>query len=615
MDIVITGLQALDNEIGSNCINLALEFAKKHRVLYVNYPVDRMTLIREAKDPKIQKRKEMLKGKQENLIRIQENLWNLYPNTVLESIGMISHVGLFDFLNRINNKRFAKQISMAIRELGFKDFILFNDSDMFRSFYLKELLKPALYIYYSRDNLIAVDWWKRQGIRIEAALIRKSDLAVANSVYLNNYLKKFNPDSWYVGQGCDVSAFDMNLIKKAPDDITVIKKPIIGYIGALFTLRLDIEIIAYLAVQRPDWSIVLIGPEDDGFKSSNLHNLPNVFFLGSKNQADLPAYLSAFDVAINPQILNEVTIGNYPRKIDEYLAMGKPVVATRTEAMQVFEEHTYLASSKEEYLALVEKALKENSPALASAREAFGRSHTWEANANEIYMAIDKKRSGGRTQTPAVETHGAPSLKQRLKSNPKLKQFLIWMMTPTNQARPRLWVKLFLNPLKHKKGRHSLIRRRTRMDVFPWNDFSLGHDSTIEDFATINNGVGHVRIGNHTRIGLGNVLIGPVTVGNNIMFAQNIVLSGLNHGYEDITIPISQQKTTMAEIFIEDEVWIGANAVIVAGVTVGKHSIVAAGSVVTKSVPPYSIVGGNPAKLLKQYNEMTKQWERITDKP
>lgn len=202
------------------------------------------------------------------------------------------------------------------------------------------------------------------------------------------------------------------------------------------------------------------------------------------------------------------------------------------------------------------------------------------------------------------------SIKQRIKSDPKLKQFVIYLMTPTGQARPRAWVKLFLNPFKHHKGKGSLIRRRTRMDVFPWNDFSIGKGSTIEDFSTVNNGVGHVIIGDRTRIGLGNVLIGPVTVGNDIMFAQNIVLSGLNHGYEDINLPISQQKTSMAEIFIEDEVWIGSNAVIVAGVRVGKHSVVAAGSVVTKDVPAYSIVAGNPARLIKQYNPELKTWER-----
>jgi glycosyltransferase involved in cell wall biosynthesis len=392
MDIVVTGLQAFDSSIGSNCINLALEFSKKHRVLYVNYPIDRLTFFRERNDPKIIKRKKINRRQEDDLVKIKENLWNLYPRTVLESISQISNNRLFDFLNRINNRRFARQIQSAIDRLGFKDIVIFNDSDMFRSFYLKELLNTRTYIYYSRDNLIAVDWWKKQGIRIEAQLIAKSDIAVANSVYLANYLRRFNPRSYYVGQGCDVSAFDMKLIQSVPADISSIPRPVIGYIGVLYTLRLDIGIIAYLAEQRPDWSIVLIGPEDEGFKTSELHRMQNVHFLGSKKPEELPAYLSVVDVAINPQILNEVTIGNYPRKIDEYLAMGKPVVATRTEAMQVFADHTYLATSREEYLEFTEKALQENSPELARKREEFARGHTWEANANEIYKAIDENQ-------------------------------------------------------------------------------------------------------------------------------------------------------------------------------------------------------------------------------
>ncbi len=202
-------------------------------------------------------------------------------------------------------------------------------------------------------------------------------------------------------------------------------------------------------------------------------------------------------------------------------------------------------------------------------------------------------------------------LKERINANPKLKKFTIWALTPKNQPRPRLWVKLFVNPLIHKRGKGSRIRRKTRIDVLPWNNFQLGDYSTIEDFTTINNGVGDVIIGDRTRIGLGNTFIGPIKVGNDIMFAQNIVMSGLNHGYEDVSMSIHDQPVTTAQITIEDEAWIGANSVIVAGVTIGKHSIVAAGSVVTKNVPPYSIVAGNPARLLKQYNTESKTWETV----
>jgi acetyltransferase-like isoleucine patch superfamily enzyme/glycosyltransferase involved in cell wall biosynthesis len=609
MDIVVLGIQSFDSDIGSNSINIALEFAKRNRVVYINYPVDRFTIWRERKNPKMQKRMRIIRGKEESLVRIQDNLWNLYPATVLESISQIGNVSLFDFLNRVNNKRYAKEIRRAIEILGFKEIMIFNDSDMFRGFYLKELLNAKLYIYYSRDYLIAVDWWKKQGIRIEAALIRKSDLAVANSVFLANYCLKFNPHSYYVGQGCDVSSFDKKLILGIPEDISHVKKPVIGYIGAIYKLRLDMEIISYIATERPGWSIVLIGPEDEAFRNSGLHRMPNVFFLGSKPQQSLPSYLSFFDVAINPQILNEVTVGNYPRKIDEYLAMGKPTVAIRTEAMSVFEGYAGLASSKEEYLGMIDLALRENSPEKEAEREAFARGHTWEANVNEIYKAIEMTLTSGAHQMPGETAIGNPVI-NKIKSNLRLKQLVISMITPKNQARPRSWVKLLLNPFRHKRGRHSCIRRKTRIDVFPWNDFVLGKDSTIEDFATVNNGAGPVYIGERTRIGLSCTVIGPVTVGNDIMLAQNVVLSGLNHSYEDITRPISLQKQTTSMITIEDEVWIGANAVILAGVTVGRHSVIAAGSVVTRDVPPYSVAGGNPARILKAYNPETKRWER-----
>lgn len=387
-DFIIIGLQALDSRIGSNCINIAEEIAKHNRVLYVNYPLDRLTILREKNDPLIQKRLRINKGQEPDLIQVNDNLWNLFPRTTLESISQLPFDFVFDFFNKINGKRFARQIKKAIRKLGFKNYFIFNDSDMFRGFYLKELLEPEMYIYYTRDNLVAVDYWKKQGIRIEAALMAKSDIVVGNSTYLADQARVFNPKSFYVGQGCDVSLFDKKLIQRLPEDFDKIPRPIIGYIGAIFSLRLDVDVLIHIATKKPDWQIVLVGPEDEVFKQSKLHDLSNVWFLGSKKMEELPEYLMAFDVAINPQKLNEVTIGNYPRKIDEYLAMGKPTVATRTKAMEVFEGFTYLAETKEQYVEMIEKALIENNPEREKAREEFARSHTWTNNVEEIYKQI-----------------------------------------------------------------------------------------------------------------------------------------------------------------------------------------------------------------------------------
>lgn len=202
-------------------------------------------------------------------------------------------------------------------------------------------------------------------------------------------------------------------------------------------------------------------------------------------------------------------------------------------------------------------------------------------------------------------------IREKIKANKKLKGIIHWMLIPPYQAKPRKWVSWFVNPFYHKKGKHAVIRGTVRLDVMPFNQFELGEYSTIEDFCTINNGVGHVIIGKETRIGMSNVIIGPVTIGNCVIIAQNVVMSGLNHSYEDIDVPISKQKEITALINVEDECWIGANAVITAGVTIGKHSVVAGGSVVTKSIPPYSVVVGNPARVIKQYDFEKKQWIRL----
>jgi len=388
-DIVVVGQQPWDVEIGSNCKDIALEFAKHNRVLYVNSPLDRITMLRHKADAKVQKRIAVIKGEQPSLVAIQNNLWNLFPDEMIESINWLPSQFLFDIFNKRNNQKLAESIGKAIQTLGFQDVILFNDNDMFRCFYLPDLLKPAISIYYSRDFMLAVDYWKKHGTKLEPLLIAKSDIAVANSTYLANYCKQYNPNSFYVGQGCDLGLFAQPEATVIPEDIKPITKPIIGYVGALQSLRLDMAIIEHLAKEQPNWQIVLVGPEDDAFKASSLHQIPNVHFLGSKPPTALPAYINAFDVCINPQIVNAVTIGNYPRKIDEYLAAGKPTVATQTEAMSIFSDHVYLATSKDDYVTLIAKALADNNEVLAEARKTFATSHTWANSVKDMYKAIN----------------------------------------------------------------------------------------------------------------------------------------------------------------------------------------------------------------------------------
>lgn len=189
--------------------------------------------------------------------------------------------------------------------------------------------------------------------------------------------------------------------------------------------------------------------------------------------------------------------------------------------------------------------------------------------------------------------------REQMKGSPRLKRTIDWLIMNQRDARPRWYIRL-LAPLYQHRGRGSKIYHSVRMDTPPYRRFSLGDHSVIESFCCINNAVGDVMIGDHTRVGIHNTIIGPVSIGNHVNLAQGITVTALNHNFSDPDKRIDEQGISTAAVHIGDDVWIGANAVVLPGVTIGNHSVVAAGAIVTKDVPQGSLVAGVPAKILKQ---------------
>jgi teichuronic acid biosynthesis glycosyltransferase TuaH len=413
-DIVVIGLQPWYYPIGSNCKNIAATLARENRVVYVNCPINRKTFY--SKDPHqgVNDHISIIRTKGEQLHRIGEHFWEYYPVNVVESINWLPSTGAFKAINAVNNRRFAKDIREAVRRLGFRDYILFNDNDFFNGHALKKYLHPRLYVYYCRDYLRGNSYWAKHGDVLEPELIRSADLVTANSGFLADYCREHNPESYYIGQGCNLDLFDARANYPVPEEMKHIQGPVIGYVGAIIETRLDQEIIRTIARAHPEWNVVLVGPEDEAFAASDLHALPNVHFLGRKPIEQLSSFVQQFDVCINPQLVNMLTIGNYPLKVDEYLAMGKPVVATRTKTMALFEDYTYLAETPADYPALIEKALRENNVETQEARIAFAHTHTWEASVGELSKQIERKLnhtdngSSGRQATKMGSGHRKP---------------------------------------------------------------------------------------------------------------------------------------------------------------------------------------------------------------
>ncbi|MDA0709715.1 MAG: acyltransferase [bacterium] len=153
----------------------------------------------------------------------------------------------------------------------------------------------------------------------------------------------------------------------------------------------------------------------------------------------------------------------------------------------------------------------------------------------------------------------------------------------------------------------TLLQKRGS-EVHFWSGVDILHPElvSIGNHVSFHNGVflspcgKWITIGDHCHFAPYAVLYGPLTIGNEVAVAAHVVFASVGHGYDRIDIPMVQQKSQTREIIVEDDVWIGANAVIIGGVRIGAHSIVGAGAVVTHDVEPYSVVGGTPARLIRK---------------
>lgn len=190
-------------------------------------------------------------------------------------------------------------------------------------------------------------------------------------------------------------------------------------------------------------------------------------------------------------------------------------------------------------------------------------------------------------------------LRQRIGGSARLKRLLDLLIMNQKLTRPRWYVRL-VAPLYQQRAWSAKIYCSVRMDTPPYRRFVIGKHSVVESYACINNAVGDVVIGDHTRIGLHSTVIGPVRIGSHVNLAQGITISALNHNFCDGGKRIDEQGVTTKEVIVEDDVWIGANAVVLPGVRIGSHSVIAAGAVVTRDVPPRSLAAGVPAQVKRK---------------
>lgn len=365
--------------------HISKTLATKNRILYVNSLGLRKPQVSSKDINRIfSKLTKFFKG----IDSVQENIWVFTP--IVLPFHDLKPIQL------INKFLLVFYIRFYLRRLKMQRPILW--SFLPNAVHLLGKFNERLRIYYCVDEYAQFEGVPREAIqKQEAQILRQSDFVFTTSTALYESKRGKNPATYYIPHGVDVSHFTRAREQSLPlpTDLVNIPRPIIGFYG-LIESWVDVELLAFLARNKPDCSLVLIG--DSNVEKGELAHLKNVFFLGRRSYGELPAYNKAFDVAIIPFVLNELTRNVNPIKLREYLAAGTPVVATRLPEIEKYQSIVYLADSHAEFLEKIELALHEQGPVPLAQRLAVVEKESWQSRLEQISEIIQQDGSPLRTQ-------------------------------------------------------------------------------------------------------------------------------------------------------------------------------------------------------------------------
>lgn len=222
--------------------------------------------------------------------------------------------------------------------------------------------------------------------REEMLLLQGVDLVLASSMGLSYRSLVHNPNTHLVYNGVSEPFFAP---LAHPTLIALPQRPIIGYVGTLGTW-IDQPLLKRLALELPEWSVVLIGPEAADF--SKLKGIANLHFIGERPHSEIPSLISQFDVAMIPFIINELTTDINPIKLFEYMAMGKPIISTLLPEVQRYASLVLMADDHDEFVRLVTLAHNEDRT-LQSIRKSVASQNTWHDRVRQIEQLFQESTS------------------------------------------------------------------------------------------------------------------------------------------------------------------------------------------------------------------------------
>jgi len=319
--------------------------------------------------------------------QVAPNLW------IYTLPPVIPFFQMFRWINRLNNWLLRPILRTQLKRLGFDRLILWTYTPHSGDFVGQ--LGEALAVYECVDEFSAARGLVRaETIRaLEQELIARCDLLIVTAQALHDSKKDAARRIILIPNGAEVAHFN-----KAADPATPITpalaglpQPIVGFLGAV-QYWVDVPLLARIARQHPEWSVVLVGPPGLLVDLSELERLPNAHLLGRVPYADLPGYLRAFDVCLNPYKMDGVAEGCSPIKLYEYLATGKPIVSVDMPEAHQFEHLIHVARDADAFVQQVEAAVSEaggpESRDRAAQRMAEAERHTWRGRFEAAQAAL-----------------------------------------------------------------------------------------------------------------------------------------------------------------------------------------------------------------------------------
>lgn len=256
-------------------------------------------------------------------------------------------------------------------------------------------------VYDCMDQLSQFRFAPPELISRERQLLEHADVVFAGGYKMWEDKKRHNANAHFYGCGVDVDHFATARAEETaiPTDIDFVSRPILGYFGVVDE-RLDYDLILRLAESNPGWNVCIVGPPCK-IDPNSLPRRANIFWLGGRPYADLPAYAKAFDVCLMPFALNEATEFINPTKTLEYMAMGKPVVSTAVpDVVTNFGRHVAVAKDADEFISLCEKALQNPDCDQVKRGIEMANRNTWEYIVGRlerhIEEAIEARTEAGR---------------------------------------------------------------------------------------------------------------------------------------------------------------------------------------------------------------------------